>query len=77
MPRYDVDLEKLFQNSKRKFKLETVVTIGLQAIERLEVLHNCGLIHNDMKPQNMMANYKSNQIILIDFGLTYNMANNQ
>ena len=29
MPKYDIDLEKIFVNTKRKFKLETVVTIGL------------------------------------------------
>lgn len=60
MPKYDIDLERLFVNYKRKFKLETIVTIGLQALERLEIMHNCGLVHNDLKPQNMMAVYKSN-----------------
>jgi serine/threonine protein kinase len=50
MPRYDLDLERLFIQLKRKFKLETVISIGLQTIERLEIMHNCGLIHNDLKP---------------------------
>jgi serine/threonine protein kinase len=72
MPRYDIDLERLFTQYKKKFKLETVISIGLQVIERLEIMHNCGLIHNDLKPQNMMACYKSNTITLIDFGLTLN-----
>jgi len=60
MPRYDIDLERLFQIYKRKFKLETVVTIGIQMIERLETMHNCGLVHNDLKPQNIMAHFKQN-----------------
>lgn len=60
MPRYDIDLERLFQLYKRKFKLETVVTIGIQMIERLEIMHNCGLVHNDLKPQNIMAHLKQN-----------------
>lgn len=72
MPKYDIDLERLFVLHRRKFKLETVITLGLQIIERLEVLHNCGLIHNDLKPQNIMATLKSNSITLIDFGLTLN-----
>jgi serine/threonine protein kinase len=50
MNKYDIDLERLFVNYKRKFKLETIITIGLQVFERLEVMHNCGLIHNDLKP---------------------------
>ncbi len=41
-------------------------------VERLELMHNCGLVHNDIKPQNMMAHFKQNQVILIDFGLTMN-----
>jgi serine/threonine protein kinase len=50
MPKYDIDLEKIFVSNKRKFKLETVITIGLQVIERLEIMHNCQMIHNDLKP---------------------------
>jgi len=72
MPKYDIDLERLFQQQKRKFKLETVITVGLQMVERLEIMHNFGLLHNDLKPQNMMAHYKLNHVILIDFGLTLN-----
>ena len=72
MPKYDIDLDRLFVLQKRKFKLETIITIGLQTLERLELMHSCGLIHNDLKPQNMMAHYKFNQVILIDFGLTMN-----
>lgn len=29
MPRYDLDLERLFIANKRRFKLETTITIGL------------------------------------------------
>ena len=58
MPKYDIDVERLFQAKKRKFRLETMLS--------------CGLIHNDIKPQNIMAHFKQNQVILIDFGLTMN-----
>lgn len=50
IPKYDIDLERLFVMHKKKFKLETVVTMGLQLLERLEIMHNCSLIHNDLKP---------------------------
>ena len=72
IPKYDIDLEHLFVARKRKFQLSTIINMGLQIIERLEVMHNCGLFHNDMKPQNLMSNLDCNNIILIDFGLTIN-----
>ncbi len=50
MPKYDIDVERLFQANKRNFRLETVITLGLQMLDRLETMHNCGLIHNDIKP---------------------------
>lgn len=50
MPKYDLDLERLFQMQRRRFKLETVITVGIQMVERLEIMHNCGLVHNDLKP---------------------------
>lgn len=52
--------------------MDTIITIGISVIEKLEVMHNCGLIHNDLKPQNIMTNYNSNSIFLIDFGLSFN-----
>ena len=73
MPKYDIDLEKLFYSYKKWFKLETIITLGFQILERLEAMHNCGLLHGDLKPQNIMACYNSNEIILIDFGLSYNI----
>jgi serine/threonine protein kinase len=50
MPKYDIDLERLFIGKQRKFKLETIYTVGIQVLERLEIMHNCGLVHSDMKP---------------------------
>jgi len=50
MPKYEMDLDRMFLMHKKKFKLETIVTLGLQILERLEVLHNCGILHNDLKP---------------------------
>jgi len=35
-------------------------------------MHNLNLIHNDLKPQNMMTNFKTNTLFLIDFGLALN-----
>ena len=50
MPKYDFDLQRMLYLSKKGLSLETVVTIGLQGLERLEALHNCQYLHNDLKP---------------------------
>jgi hypothetical protein len=33
MPKYDIDLEKLYYQYKKRFKMDTIINIGLQTIE--------------------------------------------
>ena len=49
---------------------ETVLEIGIQMVKRLEILHNKGLIHRDIKPDNFLIglNNEKKRIYLIDFG---------
>jgi serine/threonine protein kinase len=53
---------------KGTFSLEDVLKIGKQILERLQYVHNMGLIHRDIKPDNFLMG-KDNVIFLIDFGL--------
>lgn len=44
-------------------------------VNRLEDLHNCGFIHRDIKPQNIVLGDQDNEdtinkVYLIDFGLS-------
>lgn len=53
------------------FSPETSLMIGVQLFERLKSLHSIGVIHNDLKPDNILVDEKSGGLLhLIDFGLS-------
>lgn len=65
-------LESLFHMCKKSFSLKTVLMIADQAISRLQYIHEKGIIHKDVKPDNFVVglNEKANTIYIIDFGLS-------
>ena len=71
MEKLDTDLLKLVNKIReKKFSLKTTLMIALQVLNRLKSIHGQGVIHNDIKPGNMMIGAKEpNTIYLIDYGL--------
>jgi len=61
------DLRALIQE-KKKFPPEEAVQITEQICRALEATHNVGVIHRDLKPQNIMRDV-TGRILLMDFGL--------
>jgi eukaryotic-like serine/threonine-protein kinase len=61
------DLRTLIQK-KKKFPPEEAVEIIKQACRALEAAHNVGVIHRDLKPQNIMCD-GSGRVLVMDFGL--------
>ncbi|KAK0406932.1 hypothetical protein QR680_018897 [Steinernema hermaphroditum] len=62
----------LFRYCDRKFSIHTIVNIGVQLIERIRHVHKSGIIHRDLKLENMVMGVqeKSHILHLIDYGLS-------
>ena len=56
--------------NKKTLSLNEVYSIGIQMINRIEVLHKNGLLHRDLKPDNFLfgLNDKKDILYLIDLG---------
>jgi serine/threonine protein kinase len=55
-------------NNKKIFSLKLVLQIGLQIISTLKSIHEKGLVHRDIKPDNFLLGNDKKQIYIIDFG---------
>ena len=65
-------------NSKKTFSLKLVLQVGLQIISILQSIHDKGLVHRDIKPDNfLLGNNDTNkkQIYIIDFGFCKSIEN--
>jgi serine/threonine protein kinase len=65
-------LADLFNYRKKQFSFDSVYMLGLQMIQRIELMHEKGFLHRDIKPENFVVglNEKSNLVYIIDFGLS-------
>ena len=65
-------LDKLFKYCGKKFPLKTVCLIGKEMVKRLENMHEKGILHRDLKPNNLTwGNFNSSYN-----DINYNSINN-
>jgi serine/threonine protein kinase len=66
-------------NTYGPFSLLNAISIGIQMIERIKYVHECGLIHRDVKPDNFLfgLNEQQERLYIIDFGFCKKCNNQQ
>ena len=67
------NLQTVFERCGQQFSLKTIIYMFMQLLQRIEHVHNCNIIFQDIKPENFVLGVegapKENIIRIIDFGL--------
>ncbi|XP_076237085.1 serine/threonine-protein kinase VRK1 isoform X2 [Calliopsis andreniformis] len=78
IPRYGIDIGKLFISNGRKLPLKFVNRLAVQMLDALEYIHSQGYAHADVKGSNiLLSSYeesskpRKSQAYLVDYGLAY------
>jgi len=70
LPRFGLDVEKVFIRQGRKFHVKTAFTLASYIIDVLEYIHNHDYIHGDIKGSNLLLGLDcQSPVYLLDYGL--------
>lgn len=59
-----------YQKRKEPFEAEHVCWIIERVLNALRYLHSHGVVHGDVKPQNIIIHHSTHQVALVDYGLS-------
>lgn len=68
------DLKALLRERGKPFPLDEAATIYFQILEALEAVHAQGILHRDLKPDNLLWT-REGRCVLTDFGLSREIEN--
>merc|ERR1712242_345587 len=70
-------VQQLFEFCDYQFEDSTIFWIATQMISRIETMHDCQILHRDIKPDNFLISFgkKVTQLNVIDFGMSKRYVN--
>ena len=93
MPRYGLNLQEILESRGNYLNNASIFGLGLQLLDILELVHDSGLVYNDLKPDNIMIGtedklpsqmksqyddiFKNVRVNLVDFGLASKWLDNK
>ncbi len=63
-------LQRYVGASPERLSIESVFTVALGMARSLTVIHECGVLHRDIKPHNIIANFELGRVALSDFSVS-------
>jgi serine/threonine protein kinase len=78
MPLYQYSSDKICKiNPENYFNQKDVLMLAIQILQQLNNLHKVGIIHQDIKPDNIIFDKACNKFKIIDFGLSKQYIKNE
>lgn len=69
-------LSRLFHLDKEIFSFQEKVKLAISLASAIDVVHQKGIIHRDVKPDNIIINRKNTLATLLDFGISKSLFDN-